>query len=240
MSISTANYRKVYYDNLKQYEEPKESFKALVEVIKADREDPFSLVDVGCAAGAFLHYAKNELPVSKCTGIDISDVDLDLARRHVEGVEFVQDSITTPTQTESRQFDVCTCLGTVAVFDDPDPVLQNLIRLVRPGGALYLWDLVNDHPVDVVVRYRRADQPRCDWYSGLNVRSKETFEHLIEQFAPAAETDWFDFRMPFPIPQGEDPLRTWTIPTEDNPHQIVVGTGQMLDFKILRARIPEA
>ncbi len=134
----------------------------MVEVIKADRESPFSLVDVGCAADAFLHYAKNELPVSNCTGIEISDVDLGLALTHVEGVEFVQDSITALTQTEGRQFDVCTCLETIDVFDDPDPVLQNLIRLVRPGGALYLCDLVNDHPGDVVVRYRRADQPRCE------------------------------------------------------------------------------
>ena len=41
------------------------------------------------------------------------------------------------------------------------------------------------------------------------------------------------FRLPFDIPKTSDPLRAWTIETEENPHQLVVGTRQLLSTKVL-------
>ena len=52
---------------------------------------------------------------------------------------------------------------------------------------------------------------------------------------PGASVEWTDFQMPFGIPKGEDCMRAWTIRTEQNPNQIVVGTGQLLNPKILMA-----
>ena len=43
---------------------------------------------------------------------------------------------------------------------------------------------------------------------------------------------------PFAIEPTGDPLRAWTIRTEESEHQIAVGTGQLLDFSVVRIRRP--
>jgi hypothetical protein len=45
--------------------------------------------------------------------------------------------------------------------------------------------------------------------------------------------------MPFALPRGDDPLRAWTMSTDERPYQIVVGTRQLLDFEIVRIDKPD-
>ena len=71
MTTTTSEYRKVAYDDIRQYREPKESFKMLVDLIKSDYDRPFSMVDVGCAAGAFINYAKQELTGTSYTSREV-------------------------------------------------------------------------------------------------------------------------------------------------------------------------
>jgi SAM-dependent methyltransferase len=227
----------VYLANLKQYEEPKEAFKALVSIIGQDHPgQSLSLIDVGCASGAFLYHALRNLQVSRAVGVDISEQHLEQAREFVPGVEWVQDGLPTPAHDFTGQFDVSTCLGTLCIFDDPTPGLAALMGMVRPGGSAYIYDLINDHGIDVRMRYRRADRGDDAWQSGLNVFSKPTYEAAVASIDPGATCEWHDFEMPIALPRGEDPMRAWTMRTEKREHQLLVGTGQLLNFKILRVK----
>jgi hypothetical protein len=42
--------------------------------------------------------------------------------------------------------------------------------------------------------------------------------------------------MPFAIPKRDDPMRSWTIETAEERHQVVNGAGQLLNGKILLVR----
>ena len=225
---------KVYLDP-SIYEQPKEYFKSIVEKIRdVFAATPFSIVDVGCASGAFLHYAKSKLSLSKIAGIEISSEHLKQARKVLPEAEFILSSIETPKNKLSQTFDVCTFLGTMSIFDEIDIVLSNLMALVGPGGHLWICDLINDYPVDVIVRYRFSDEKKAgDWCSGLNIRSLSTYRRALDRCSPMANLNISDFELPFPLPQKEDPLRSWTIQTEYKRHQLVVGTGQLLNFKII-------
>ena len=240
MPIFEGAYQKndpVYLEK-RQYEEPKEYFKLVVSLIESVyNQNAISLIDVGCAAGAFIYYAKKRLNIKECVGMDISDSHLEQAKGHLPDVEFVLDSITAPRYVVGREFDVCTCLGTMSIFDDIDEVLANLLSLVRKGGSLYIFDLVNEYPIDVVMRHRVVQNNECsEWQPGFNVRSMTTYERLIHGIDRNLELIWVDFDMPIPIPQTSDPMRAWTIKTEHKDNQLVVGTGQMLNFKILQIR----
>lgn len=238
MSLLPGEYRHddPVYTKTKDYEQPKEYFKLLVELMRSDcMAFPISIIDVGCAAGAFLYYLKSCLPTKECVGVDISEQLLQQARSHVQEAEFLTDSILAPRKLAGRAFDVCTCLGTLSIFDEIDTALRNLWSFVKPGGSLYIFDLVNENPVDVLMRYRQAEAGSDGrWMPGFNVRSRATWEAAVTAVGKTLQTRWTPFRMPVAIARTSDPMRAWTIGTEDNPHQITVGTGQLLNFNILR------
>lgn len=232
----------VYLGNELDFERPKENFKRLIELIQeTGAEKPLALVDVGCAAGAFLFHASRALDLDprRTVGLDLGERLLGEARRRVPEFRFVHGSIEDPHVLEGEQFDVCTSIGVAAQLDDLEPGLAGLVRLTRPGGTVLVFDTVNDDPVDVVMRYRRADDPDAAWQPGFNVHSRATYNRLLARLAPAAEVDYIPFQMPFAVPKGDDPLRAWTIATADNPHQVVVGTRQLLTFSIVRIRLPD-
>jgi trans-aconitate methyltransferase len=218
--------------------EPKEYFKRVVSLIARDHAAPIALVDAGCATGAFIHYAKQRLTLTTATGLDVSEAYVREAAAKQPDVEFRVGSIADPSALGGRAFDVCTCLGTVSIFDDLAEPLRALLGFVKPGGSLYILDVVNDDPVDVVMRYRVATEPIAAWRPAFNVRSVVTYRRAIAELAPGAALGADDFEMPFAIPRSADPMRAWTMVTAARPHQVVVGTGQLLNFKILTIRKP--
>ena len=112
--------------------------------------------------------------------------------------------------------------------------LGNLIQLVKKEGVLYIYDLINDNPVDMIMRYRTvSDKKISNWNAGLNVRSKKMYELLINKIDETLKVAFHDFEMPFPIQKTDNPMRAWTIPTHEQKNQLVVGTGQMLNSKIV-------
>jgi len=85
------------------------------------------------------------------------------------------------------------------------------------------------------MRYRFVkDAEDAQWQSGLNVRSMVTIERLLNSYSKNIEIEWVNFEMPFHLPKQDNPMRQWTIETDQRKCQIVVGTGQLLDHKILR------
>jgi SAM-dependent methyltransferase len=230
-----ASYRSndpVYFGD-QHYEEPKEYFKRVIAAIaRIHGEGPLSLVDAGCATGAFLDYARSQLELSDGLGFDISDQHLEQARAHVPDIEFVRGSILELDFLGGRTFDVCTCLGTAAIFDDLETVLRNLLSLANESGSVFIYDLVNDAPVDVISQYRRVDVPEPSWAKGFNSWSTVTYERLAASVEPRARVTFEEVELPFALPY-RDPLRAWTIHTERRPHQLIVGTNQLLDFRIV-------
>lgn len=226
------------YSDSKEYESPKESFKFVANLIKTHFGDqPVSILDVGCASGAFLFYAKKNLNIVNSAGMDISDLHIKQALKFLPDTVFIIDDIQQPKTSLKNQFDIVTCLGTVAIFDDLEPILINLLSLVKKGGSLFIHDLINEYPIDVIMRYRTVQKENCsEWKSGLNIHCKQTYENLIEKIDKNAKLSFHPFTMPFKIPQTSDPIRAWTIQTDSNPNQIIVGTMQILNFMCLEVK----
>lgn len=224
----------VYLDD-ETFTQPKECFKQLIGCIKSSNlKSPISIIDVGCASGGFLNYAFQHLSIHHAVGMDVSNEHLELAKNHLPNVEFIQDSIIQPTQKYNEKFDICTCLGTIATIDEFEVAIKNLIGMLEDHGVLYIYDIVNDDPIDVLMRYRVAEEATSEWVPGFNVRSKVTWERVVRSIDKDISIEWEDFDLPFDIPKDSDAMRAWTIKTESNKRQLVVGTGQLLNFKIIK------
>ena len=137
-------------------------------------------------------------------------------------------------------FDIVTCLGTIAIFDDLEPVVRDLLSLVSKGGRLVIHEAVNDYGVDVVQKFRRARSlgEGAQWEVGLNIWCRETWSSAVQKAQPGATVNFMDFEMPFAIEPQAETMRSWTTPIPDNPYQIMVGTGQLLNFKLIEVVLP--
>ena len=133
-------YKKLakYYDLIyhwKDYEKEAYSIKDLIKKYK--KSDGNKLVDVGCGTGKHLEYFKDDF---SCTGIDINNEMVEVAKENVKGVIFEQgDMIDFNLKTE---FDVIFCLfssiGYVKTYSNLEKTMRNFRNHLKKGGVLII------------------------------------------------------------------------------------------------------
>ena len=222
------------YLNEDRAAKPKEYFKFVSSIVDGHAPlDGKDVLDVGCATGEFIHYLRSKYRDVRFTGMDVSQPLLDEARTRMPMVSWVRRDIITVPYVSETQYDVVFCLGVLQAFDNVEIPINSLLSCVGKGGSLYILGSFNRHQVDVVMRYRTtSDGEYSDWQLGWNLFSLETYERVLRQ-RPDIRWTWHDFRMPFAIPKTADVMRTWTIPMEDNPFQLVNGASMFFDIKVL-------
>jgi SAM-dependent methyltransferase len=103
---------------------------------------PARVIDVGCGQGTqLLRLARDGYDV---TGVDSSPTMLDDLRRALDDEPDDVRARVRAVQADARNlasftdFDVVLCHGVLMYFADPEPLLDDLVRLVAPGGVLSL------------------------------------------------------------------------------------------------------
>jgi len=230
------------YLNEDRYEKPKELFKFIAGLIEAaGRGDAGALLDVGCATGELIHYLGLRLSgIGRLDGVDVSAPMIEAARGAIPQASFRVGSLLDADCFRARDYDVLVCSGVLSCFDDIETPLNNLLAATKLGGVLYVYTPINQYPIDVVMRYRRADADQAEWETGWNIFSRLTFERILAATGYRLDLVWHAFDMPFPIDRrADDPMRTWTVRTEDKPFQTVNGAGQLIDGQVLEIRVLE-
>jgi SAM-dependent methyltransferase len=95
------------------------------------------LLEVACGSGIFL--AEQAAHVLHVAGLDLSDIQVGLARRRLAGriaagtAEIVRgDAAALPW--EDGRFSVVTCMGSMEAFPDPGRAVAEMYRVLRPSG----------------------------------------------------------------------------------------------------------
>jgi trans-aconitate methyltransferase len=220
------------YLNEDRRENPKEVFKQIGSLIEGyGLADDFSLCDVGCASGDFLYYLSARFPGARLTGFDISPKLTAVAQSVLPDAEFITGSILEDDCLPARHFDIINFAGALSCFDDPEPALLNLLSAIKKGGTIIIASGFNVHPIDVQVRYLRAEHDDSEWESGWNIFSRYTIEKLLRESGYTVEFEWHDLKMPFAIEPSDDPMRAWTTQVGSEPHFRINGACQLLDAK---------
>ncbi len=200
------------------YDRPKEKWKALATLIAEAGLNAASLLDVGCGVGDLLHLLRVRFPDYALSGIDMSETFLAQARGvpGLAGVPLRRDNALTFTYADyqTTAFDVLTCSGVLPIFDDPEPLLSNLIANVRVGGRIYVFAMFNPDDIDVRVRYRDNVHDPEAWQAGQNVHSVHTIARWLA--GRVRSFRFVPFEMPFDLPKQQAyPHRSWTFVTAD-------------------------
>lgn len=103
------------------------------------RSFPYSsgkrLLDIGCGNGEFLLWVQRMDPSWSLTGTELSSVDVEIARKyHLD----VSQGTVEAQKYDDQSFDVVTLWNVLEHLHDPIATLQEIHRILRPGGALSL------------------------------------------------------------------------------------------------------
>lgn len=106
-----------------------------------------SVLDLGCGTGALLAAILGRWPETDCTGLDLSEGMLGEARRKLGSrARLVQGEAATLPFADGS-FEVVVCTDSFHHYPQPERVLEEVRRVLRPGGVFLLADTTAPAPV---------------------------------------------------------------------------------------------
>jgi len=96
-----------------------------------------SCLDVGCGAGAIAKAIKRERPDLSVCGVDVSRSAIARARADPQGVDF-RISTATRLPFADASFDAVTIFDVLEHLEQPETVLKEIARVLRPGGLFHI------------------------------------------------------------------------------------------------------
>ncbi len=165
------------------------------------------VLDLGCGSGRDV-YALAQLvgPTGEVVGLDMTDEQLDVARRHqawhaerfgFDNVRFIQGYMEQLDQLDlaPESFDVIVSNCVINLSPDKEAVLKGVYRLLKPGGEMYFSDVYSDRRVPESVRTDPVLYGEClggalYWYDFLRIANAAGFAdpRLVED-RPLEVTD---------------------------------------------------
>ncbi len=178
-----------YYDLIYSQKDYVKETAILKEVIAAHKvPSGADLLDVGCGTG---HHLKHLGEDFSCTGLDINDEMLELAKKNIEDTEFIEADMT--TMSLGRRFDVITCLfssiGYVKTYKNLGKTLRNFVDHLKPGGLLLIEPWFTEDVYSVGAPFMDTYEDDDVKIARLNVSRKEGNVSVMDMHYLIAERD---------------------------------------------------
>lgn len=122
--------------------------------------EPRSILDLGCGTGQLVSRLTKEFPEANVTGLDYSSAMLAKATDRVDAALLQGDAGALPFAAGS--YDVVTCTESFHWYADQQSTLDQVARLLRPGGVVIIGSIAAFGSIDrrgVERLSRRLDQP---------------------------------------------------------------------------------
>lgn len=107
--------------------------KKLQAVLSQISEQPYNVLDVGCASGWFLSQIHKKYPKANCYGVDIYEDAITYGKKKYPKISFyVADAHKLPFK--SGTFDLVICTEVLEHVDDPKRVVLEIRRVLKKNG----------------------------------------------------------------------------------------------------------
>ncbi|NHJ41328.1 MAG: class I SAM-dependent methyltransferase [Asgard group archaeon] len=133
-------YRKLakYYDKIYHWKDYKKEVEDLNKIItKFKKSKGNNLLDVGCGTGSHIQFFKDDF---NCTGLDLNNNILDIAREKLPNVEFIHCDMT--EMNLRRKYDIIVCLfssiGYLLTEEKLMKAIENFNKLLNSGGVVII------------------------------------------------------------------------------------------------------
>jgi len=172
-------YSKSYY--LKSLNKTEQQ-KFLESIIIIPEKDLY-IADIACGAGTLTFHIREHLKNlnHKFYLLDYVEESIELAKENLseENIEFHVGDMCNMDDVADGTFDLMFCWQTLSWISKPKEALLELIRVLKPGGKLYMSSLFNlDYDVDIysnLIDHTRPEEVR-DIPIAYNTFSKKTID----------------------------------------------------------------
>lgn len=135
----------------------------LIEYIEQQREDSFSVLDIGCGAGATLLEIGNQYPNAELYGLELNKDVVSIAQHYLN---IKQGNVENSNNPFAQQYDYIMCGDVLEHLHEPEKVLISLKAWLKPEGHLII-SLPNVMHIDVIRkllhgRFERQEQGILD------------------------------------------------------------------------------
>jgi len=136
---------------------------------------PDRLIDIGCGPGAFLSLVKETFPDIQLNALDLSEEMIYETRERLSNtaIATVGDSENMPLKSE--QYQVVTCNMSIHHYPHPQDAVNEMFRILKPGGVLLLNDMDCVAPIRAVANWLFPKLPGGD----VKMYSQEEIEGMV-------------------------------------------------------------
>ena len=163
----------------------------LEEILKEHRGNCFSILDVGCGVGGFIHKAMSRLSEKhpkiafKATGIDISRKMIECALKNLRDldVELICDNITKPDlKFKNEPFDVAILMVTLSFYNDENAkeILRAIRQKLKKDGCVIAMDFAWSYKWGSVRLFSKPLQKVTDMFFSHLIGESFHFENRTE------------------------------------------------------------
>ena len=165
--MKNKNYINDIYLKKSRYLEPKDNFKKLIKLLKLDKPKKNSkLIDVGCANGELLFNIKKEFHNLELYGVDVDQSLIDRAKVVCsKEIKFIKKDIT--KEIKLGKFDYVICCGVLSIFKDGEKILNNLRKLLKPGGKIFIFDSLNKYSYNLHIKATNSQNKKFLIYKNM-------------------------------------------------------------------------
>lgn len=215
---------------LKQHE------RELLAIMQADYPELRGRVlDIGCAACAFIEAMTQVYPEADYTGFDISEELIAIAREKFDNKQirvhlFVADAM---EFQPDAPFDIIIASGVLSIFEHFEPVLDRWLSWLADKGTMYVFGRFNSADVDTIIRFRN-NYTGGSWEGGPTAYSIRTVGRFLDK--RGFDCEFKRFHLKIELPRNEDPIRTYTIRCKDDSLLVVNGANIIAEHYFLSVR----
>ncbi len=229
-----------FYLHEDRYEKVKESFKFIFENTFNPEEliNPNEICDLGCATGEFIHFLKTKTTNSTFYGLDIMKSLLRRAMENLPNENFKCGSVLDKNLYNKNSFDKIFLNGVLTIFDNFEPVFNNMINWTKKGGYVYVFGMFNPYPIDVLVKHKLSENYSANIYEeGWNNHSIESVSNFLSNNRDVSEFNFKKFEIQIDLKESNDIRRGWTFKNSDNKRVITNGLCIIQNQYLLSIRV---
>jgi len=141
-----------------------------------------TVVDLGCGPGTLLRMLRARDPEGRVIGVDLQPAMLAHARQVAAetGAELVEADLAGPVPLPDEVADVVVSVHLLHELPDPLPLVDEMARLVRPGGVVLLYDWVK-FPLEVYLAGQEPDAERLAHFREHCLYAVEDLQFLLRR-----------------------------------------------------------
>ena len=192
------------------------------------------IFDIGCGDASFICYLKKKHPNAKYYGLEPNQDLIDKARSNhfLDDVKLIKEDAC--KFKIRKKFNIIIMSGVLSIFDEIDAPIRNMIKHLLPGGYGYIFGGFCTEDIDVLVRFRNNYLKSTTWESGLNMFSLKTVKGMLKNYA--SKIQMHEFKIDIGLRKQKDPIRTYSLLTQENERIIVNGANIIREFYLIEFR----